>query len=260
MISVPPGARLVVDPAELEAHFSDRPEAHIYALADLEDPYWSGSSWYRRGDAVVGLVAMPDGAGLAVYAVSTLDPAGSVELLAELAPQLPGGLLITGPSGMSAGLRRHREIVWEGPHLRYHLVDASMIPEHDPIVVTLGAGDLAALETLYGTEPGAAFFMPHMLGDDTFVGVWEHDRLVAAAGTHVVSERQGIAAIGSVYCHPAYRGRGFGRLVSAGAVRCLGGRVQTVGLNVSASNRPARSIYESLGFHEVLRYDEAELA
>ena len=199
---------LIEDPAELAAHFSDHRGIHLYALADLEEPFWTPSRWYRRGAAVVGVVSMPDGDGAAVYAVATISPEAALDLLVDLLPELPSGQLVTGPVGLAAAVGAERPMAWHGPHLRYRLTDPTQVPPRIDEVVDLGRGDLAELEALYATEPNAAFFRPHMLDDETFVAVRRLGRLVSAAGTHVVSEAQGVAAIGAVYTHPDHRGGG----------------------------------------------------
>ena len=259
-MKTPDGARLVTDPDELEAFYSDRRAAHVYALVDLEEPFWEGSSWFRRDDAVAGVVALPNGEGLAVYSVSTKDPEGSAELVCELAPDLPTGLLITGPSHVETALEQVRPIVRMGPHVRYELTDPSAVPEPRADLVTLGPDDEAEVQALYDSDPGAAFFLPHMLADRSFVGVRVDGVLVAAAGTHVLSERQRVAAIGAVYTRPDHRGRGHGEAVTAGVVHQLAGRIDVVALNVHADNAAARTIYERIGFSPILDYAEAELA
>lgn len=256
----PAGARLVTDPGELVRFFADRTAAHVYALADLDEPFWSGSRWYRRGDAVVGLIGLPSGDGLACYSVATRDPAATLDLLADLAPGLPSGLLITGPVGLAETLAAVRPLTWHAPHVRYELVEPSVLPVSDPRVRPLGPADLAGLRTLYDADPGAVFFLPHMLDDGTFVGVWAEGALVAAAGTHVLSRGRGVAAIGAVYTAPAHRGRGLGRAVTAAVARELVPLVATIGLNVAAANASARHVYESIGFTPILTYEEAELA
>lgn len=256
----PAGARVVDDTAELAEFFGDRRAVHIYALADLDEPFWSASRWYRRGDGVVGLVGLPSGQGVACYAVSTRDPAGSLDLLVDLAPSLPSGLLITAPVGLADALGPVRPLVWDATLVRYELTDPSRLPAVDERVVPLGPDDVDELVELYDTEPDAVFFLPHMLDDRTFVGVREGGRLVAAAGTHVLSTGRGVAALGAVYTAPDARGRGLGRAVTAAVTRRLVGRVATVGLNVLTTNVAARRIYDSIGFAAVLEYDEAELA
>lgn len=256
----PPGAVVVTDPDELVEHYADDRAIHIYALVDLEEPYWTPSRWYRRGDAVVGVVSMPDGAGDAVYAVSTADPAAALGLVVDVLAELPSGQLITGPEGLAEAVSARRGVSWHAPHLRYELSDRSRLPDRRPDLVDLGRGDLDELVGLYATEPGAAFFLSHMLDDDTFVGIRHDGRLVAAAGAHVVSERQRLAAIGAVYTHPEHRGAGFGAAVTAGVVHRLGDRVDLIGLNVAEANTAARAVYERLGFTAIWRYEECGLA
>ena len=255
----PDGTRIVADPDELATFFGDCVAAHIYALADLEEPFWSGSRWYRRGDAVVGLIGLPSGEGLACYCVATRDPAGTLALIADLAPHLPPGLLVTGPAGLAEALAVVRPLTWHAPHVRYELVDAGALPGPDPRVEPLGASDVGELTALFDADPGAVFFLPHMLDDGAFVGVRSEGRLVAAAGTHVLSERFGVAAIGAVYTAPSARGQGLGRAVTAAVARHLRPRVTTIGLNVAAANAAARRIYASIGFTDILTYEEAEL-
>ncbi len=258
---VPTGARIVSDPDELRDFYSDAPAVHLYALVDLELPWWPLSRWYRRGDAVVGLISDTPGLLLTAYAVSTRDPAGSIALLAELVPSLPSGLLLTGPTGMVAACTARRPVAWSGPHHRYELVDRPVVEHgHTAEVDALGPADLADLVALYASEPGAAFFLPSMLDDATFVGVRQDGVLVAAAGTHLISASRRLAAIGAVYVRPSARGSGLGAAVTSGVIARLDRRVDTIGLNVAADNTPAITIYERLGFRRVLDYDEVQLA
>lgn len=259
-VPVPAGASVVDDPRALAALFSDRPAVHLYALGDLDEPFWSASRWYRRGDAVVGAVGLPDDEGTAAYAMSTRDPDGTLTLLAELAPALPSGLLVVGEVGAAEALRAVRPLVWDGPHQRYELVAPASVPAPDDRVVPLGPAAVDELRSLYASEPGAAFFRSHMLVADSFVGIRVGGRLVAASGTHVVSERHGVAAIGAVFTHPDHRGRGLGRAVTAGTIHRIVDRVAVIGLNVASGNTAARRIYESIGFTPIHDYEEAELA
>jgi ribosomal protein S18 acetylase RimI-like enzyme len=153
-----------------------------------------------------------------------------------------------------------RPLTWHAPHVRYELVDPGALPPPDPLVEPLGAGDLADILALYDGDPGAVFFLPHMLDDGAFVGVRDDGVLVAAAGTHVLSTTHRVAALGAVYTAPSHRGRGLGRSVTTAVTRQLLPRVGTIGLNVAAANLPARRIYESIGFTAILSYEEAELA
>ncbi len=264
-VPIPSGARRVEDRDELLRFFSDDRAVHLYPLVDLDEPFWSASRWFRRGDAVVGVVATPGDGIITATGVSTRDPVGSSELLAEVATHLPAGLMLTGPTGMAAAIGGRRGVGYSGSHVKYELVDRGAVPAPDARLVPLGddgvAADVARLERLYAIEPGAAFFLPSMIGDRSFVGLVGADgELEAAAGTHLLSESQRLAAIGSVYVRPARRGAGLGRIVTAGAIARIVDRCDVIGLNVATDNVPARRIYESLGFRNVLEYEEAVLA
>ena len=255
--------RVVDDPAELRRFYADRPEAHLYALADLEEPYWSASTWYRRGDAVVGVVGLPDPGSTTIYAVSTRAPDATLQLLTELAHHLESGVLITAPLGLGRALEAIGPVAWHRRYRRFVLESVEGLPDVadiDEPIVPLGTDDRAEIETLYATDPGAAFFLPNMLEDDSFVGIREGGELVAVAGTHVLSETQRLAAIGGVLTKPTHRGRGFGRAVSAAVIERIRPRVDLIGLNTAIRNAAALRVYESLGFVPVLDYEEAEPA
>ena len=48
-----------------------------------------------------------------------------------------------------------------------------------------------------------------------YYGVRRGTRLIAAAGTHVISPQSGIAAVGNVYTHREYRGQGLAKVVTS---------------------------------------------
>lgn len=257
------GIRVVDDPGELAELFERDRHNHVYALADLEEPYWSASTWWRRGDAAFGLVGLPDGGGTferVVYAVSSADPEGTLALSRELVGEIPAAL-VTGVRGIATVFAdAGRRLVWQRGYHRFHLCDRAAVPGPSPAVVPLGAADANDALALYETAPGAAFFLPSMLEDDSFVGVRDSDELVAIAGTHVLSERHGVAGIGAVFVHPDARGRGLGAAVTAGVIHRIGDRVATIGLNCTDTNGPARAIYLAMGFIETLGYEECEIA
>ncbi len=249
----------VGDPGELEEFFSDDRRVHVYALCDLEEPFWSASSWWREGDGVVGVIGLPDGAPT-VYAVATRDPDASLRLLDHVIADLPARTLITGPTGTADVVERRRGAAWAGLHHRYVLVDrARCLAAGSLDVEPLGPEHADELRAFYDSVPGAAFFLASMLVDDT-VGIRRDDRLVAAAGTHVCSRSKEVAAIGSVLTDPARRGEGLGARVTAGVVARAGEEVGTIGLNCAAENAVAQRLYERLGFESIHDYEEAEIA
>jgi GNAT superfamily N-acetyltransferase len=147
-------------------------------------------------------------------------------------------------------IRKYATVASAQPMLRMAWARTTL-PPVDPVARRLGADDVPAVERLYadGADHGESpdFFYPSMLTDGVFFGVFEDDALVAAAGTHLVSEDEDAAAIGNIYTRRDRRGRGYGRIVTSAVIDELKG-IRTIGLNVKAGNLPAIRLYESLGF------------
>ena len=92
-------------------------------------------------------------------------------------------------------------------------------------------------------------FHRRQLETGPFYGAYREGELVAVAGVHVLSESASMAAIGNVFTHPAHRGQGFGRKVSAQVIRGLRSMgIQTIVLNVAKENYAAVHLYQDLGF------------
>lgn len=248
----------VADADELAVLFKLDPETHLYGLADLEEPFWSASSWYRRGDAAVGLVSLGDD-WVTGYAMSRVDPEGGLRLFGEVQDRLPPHTWVTGPVGMAEYLGSGiRKISPKGLHLRM-ILDGTDRLAPDRGVVALSRADVDAVLDLHAADPGQTFWHPTMLAANPFVGIWDGDRLVASAGTHVASETHGVAAIGAVITRPSHRGQGLAGAVLSTLCRLLWGRYATIGLNVEVANSPAVALYDGLGFRRAFQYEEVEL-
>jgi ribosomal protein S18 acetylase RimI-like enzyme len=122
------------------------------------------------------------------------------------------------------------------------------------------ANHLPDLVELYncrdGLEKEGTFFAPAQVVDGVYVGVRSHGRLVAAAGTHLINRSESVAAMGNVFCLPAYRGQGLGAKVASAVVNALLKEgIRTIGLNVGPQN-PAARLYRRLGFLKADLYIE----
>ena len=115
--------------------------------------------------------------------------------------------------------------------------------------------DVDALNRLYQLGFGAGF-PPAVLREGVYYGIRAGGRLVAAAGTHVVSPAYGIAVVGNVMTHADYRGRGYAKIVTCAVTRDLLDVVPRVALNVYAENTPAVAAYSRLGYREHCRLVE----
>ena len=249
--------REVESPSELTELMSADRETHLYGLADLEEPFWSNSKWYREGPAIVGLVST-GGTWSTGYAMSRLAPEETLALLADIQESMPAGTWITGPTGMFRAITRVRRVRDIGPHWRMTLENLVDV-DGASAAVSLGPDDLEAVADLHGSDVGSAFFLPEMLELNPYVGIWEEGRLVASAGTHVVSRTHGVAAIGALITRPSHRGRGLAARALSALCSRLVGDFGTIGLNVETGNTAALRLYNRLGFRRVFQYEEIEV-
>ena len=124
-------------------------------------------------------------------------------------------------------------------------------PRTHGATLRLGPADLHAVRGLY--QDGATrkeipdFFDDSMVETGIYHGVRDAGRLVAVAGTHVVTPA--VAAVGNVYVRHDARGRGLAGRVTAAVARDLQARgIRTIVLNVRQDNTAAIKVYERLGF------------
>jgi ribosomal protein S18 acetylase RimI-like enzyme len=223
-----------------------------YAIADLDEPFRRYASVSVRGDAVVLVLRHP-----AFSAICTHGSARDVaRLLAEA--ELPGECHFLVRLSHRAALARQYRVDGHEMLRMYVTARAFRRPAETTVVADrLGPDDVEALAALYAGYDESAFH-PDQVGSGVFYGVRDgHGRLLAAAGTHVVSRRYGIAAVGNIYTLPEARGHGYGRAVTAAVVAgLLDGLVDLVILNVAPENAAARRVYEGLGFRTRCRYWE----
>jgi predicted GNAT family acetyltransferase len=111
--------------------------------------------------------------------------------------------------------------------------------------VVLSESDAPAMLALAGlTQPGPFGPLTHQLG--SYLGIKVDSRLVAMAGQRFrLPDHQEISA---VCTHPDWRGRGFARLLVTRLAASIHDAGLTPFLHVLASNTPAISLYERLGF------------
>lgn len=253
--------------ARLERFLRANAPAQIYALADLDDAFWPATRWFasvRADGEIAALCLLLEKLALPiVHAVAEPGDPETLELVAELGPSLPGTFFVNLPLGFAEKLERSHTIHPRVEFAKMWLPDGRALGG-DPVpgIVPLGpehAGELAdfyAHRALRADESHGRFFEPYMLALCPWFALRERGELVSVAGVHVFSRRYGVAALGNVATVPERRGRGLARAVCARLCRELFAAVPLVGLNVAAANEAARACYRSLGFREVLRYEE----
>lgn len=257
------------DRDELEAFLRRDAEAHVYALADLDDVFWPDTRWFaaREGAGLSAVCLVLDKLSLPIlYAIAPAGDTAMRSLLAWLRPTLPERVFATLGLGLGAELAVDFDVDSHGEFLKMALDDAAPLaaPERAGIE-RLGVAQLDELRAFYAhdaytpEERHGRFFEPYMLELGPWFGVREAGRLVSVAGVHVVSARTSVAALGGIATRPDRRGRGLARALTTTLCRALREQVRLVGLNVAAANASAIRCYRSVGFREVCRYEEMEL-
>jgi ribosomal protein S18 acetylase RimI-like enzyme len=125
------------------------------------------------------------------------------------------------------------------------------------LVRRLVEADAADLNRLYAIEEDGLRYSGRQVVEGVYYGAHNRGRLVAAAGTHIFSSREGVGVIGNVFTHPDFRGRGLGSAVTAAVAAHLLKTCNLIVLNVDPANRTARHIYDNLGFKDTGRLVEA---
>jgi len=123
-------------------------------------------------------------------------------------------------------------------------------------VIRLTENDLDEMLSLYEEGYRDNWFNARMLQKKQYFGLRIENRLLSIAGIHVYSEKYKVAALGNIVTHPLYRGKGFGKSVTARLCRSLFEHVDNIGLNVKADNAAAIAMYRKLGFEIVGSYYE----
>jgi GNAT superfamily N-acetyltransferase len=248
----------IADPAEIRTILHTDSVWCIYALGDLAPHLFAHTVWFRSDNTPPALLMLYCGFNPPV--LFALGEAEKVRpLLAELGHE--GDMYLHVRPEILPLLGDGYEIVELDFMWRMRLARAGYRPAPTGESVRLGPADVPALERLYadGASAGESphFFLPAMVAEGVFFGIYEDGELIAAAGTHLVVPAEGVAAIGNIYTRRDRRGRGLGaRTTSAVVNELLQWGMATVALNVNQANGPAIRVYERLGFGRYCAYHE----
>jgi len=142
-----------------------------------------------------------------------------------------------------------------GPPMVRMWVDRARFRPYPAEVRRLLPIDIGDLNRLY--QLGFASWLPSSaIGDGVYYGMRVGGRLVAAAGTHVISRQARLAVVGNVLTHVDYRGRGYATAVTGAVTADLLRSCDQVVLNVRSDNPPALQAYRRLGYAEHVRFEE----
>jgi GNAT superfamily N-acetyltransferase len=142
-----------------------------------------------------------------------------------------------------------------GPQMVRMHVDRAGFRPYPAAVERLLPVEVGELNRLY--QLGFAAWLPSgAVAEGVYFGIRAGGRLVAAAGTHVVSREARMGVVGNVMTHAEYRNRGFAKAVTSAVTAELLRYCDDVVLNVRADNPPAIAAYLALGYVEHCRFEE----
>ena len=239
-------ARAVSDRAEIAGFLrTDRLYA-AYALGDLDGPNRGRTAWAMaydddgRASALVmhheGLVPQP------LFLMGAPD--GCRTILEHVLK--PRDAYLQGTELHEAAIQDLYELDAPLRMLRMVVDRRTFQPFAGP-AERLNGLDIDDLNRLYqlGFRAG---FPASVLEDGVYYGVRVRGRLVSAAGTHAINQREGLAVVGNVMTHTDFRGHDFAKMVTSAVTAELLDRVPDVALNVHADNDPAVAAYSRLGY------------
>ncbi len=246
-------ARATADRALLRG-FLERDRLYAaYAICDLEDREFARTRW---GVAFAGGAPVAVGmeySGMSpqpLFLMGRSDGLGAI-LRDVLRPRT--AYVAALPEAMPAVDAHYR--IEGGPPMVRMWVDRGRFRPYPADVRRLLPVEIGELNRLY--QLGFASWLPSSaIGDGVYYGIRIGGRLVAAAGTHVISPTARLAVVGNVLTHVEHRGRGYATAVTGAVTAELLRTCDQVVLNVRADNPPALQAYRRLGYAEHVRFEE----
>ena len=246
-------ARLTTDRDALHAFLAQDRLYAAYAICDLEDREFDRTRWGAAydGDQMVAVGLEYTGpTPQPLFVMGRTDGIGAV--LRDVIR--PRAAYIAARQEMLPSIEAHYRVD-PGPQMVRMWVDRSHFKPYPATVQRLLPVEIGELNRLY--ELGFASWLPATaIADGVYYGMRVNGRLVAAAGTHVISHAARLAVVGNVLTHMDYRGRGFATAVTGAVTAELLRSCDQVVLNVRADNPPAINAYRHLGYSEHARFEE----
>jgi ribosomal protein S18 acetylase RimI-like enzyme len=224
-----------------------------YALCDLEDREFARTRWGVAFEAGQPVSVVLEYGGLTPQPLFVMgDAEGIAAILREvIRPRL---VYLAAEETLLPAIERLYRID-TGPQMVRMFVNRQMFaPVHGP-ALRLAPVDIVDLNRLYGL--GFSGWLPaESIANGIYYGVRAAGRLVAAAGTHVISPQARLGVVGNVMTHVDFRRRGYAKLTTSNVTQELLRTCDEVVLNVRSDNPPAIAAYRALGYREYCRFEE----
>jgi ribosomal protein S18 acetylase RimI-like enzyme len=226
-----------------------------YALGQLDPVLFRLTDWWiARGSGRDALMLHSRGGlGNATFA---LGESGALEALLMTHPG-PRQTFLTCEVHHVETVARYFDLEHRQTMIRMLVTPDEFVETGEEIAVRrLTGADARAINSLYRADGVPSYYSPRQIDESVYFGAEREGRLVAIAGTHVISPASGIAVVGNVYTHPNYRGRHLAQATTRAVTSRLLRTCRDVVLSVDPTNSPAVRAYERLGYREVARLVE----
>jgi ribosomal protein S18 acetylase RimI-like enzyme len=245
--------RTVADKAILREFLESDRLLAAYALCDLEEREFARTRWGGAfdGDRLVSIAL--EYSGLTPQPLFVMGKPDGVEAILRDVVRPRAAYVATLAETLPAVESLYR--LDPGPPMVRMWVDRSRFRPFPAEVRRLLPSDIGDLNRLY--QLGFASWLPSSaIAEGVYYGMRVGGRLVAAAGTHVISRQARLAVVGNVLTHVDYRGRGYATAVTGAVTADLLRTCDQVVLNVRSDNPPALQAYRRLGYAEHVRFEE----
>jgi ribosomal protein S18 acetylase RimI-like enzyme len=246
-------ARVTTDRALLRSFLEQDRLYAAYAICDLEEREFSRTRWglaWDRDEPIALVLEYNGPTPQPLFVMGRVD--GITAVLRDLIR--PRVAFVAAPAGMLPAIETAYQVD-PGPSMVRMWVDRARFQPYPSTVQKLLPVEIGDLNRLY--QLGFASWLPaSTIAEGVYYGLRVNGRLVAAAGTHVISRIARLAVVGNVLTHTDFRGRGFATAVTGAVTAELLRTCDQVVLNVRADNPPALNAYRRLGYAEHVRFEE----
>jgi GNAT superfamily N-acetyltransferase len=246
-------ARPTTDRALLRTFLEEDALFAAYALCDLDAREFPRTRWGAAFEGERLLAVALEYTGFAPQPLFVMgEPDGVAAVLRDvIRPR--AAYLATLPANLAAAGRIYR--IAAGPPMVRMWVDRASFRPAPGASARLLPSEIGDLNRLYNL--GFTTWLPaEAVANGVYHGIRLGGRLVAAAGTHVISPEARLAVVGNVMTHDSHRNRGFAKITTSAVTAELLRTCDRVVLNVRADNPPAIAAYLALGYREHVRFEE----
>jgi ribosomal protein S18 acetylase RimI-like enzyme len=245
--------RALRDREQIRALLEVRRPYAAYALGQLDPVLFRQTEWWTAARDDVSALALHSYGGLG-NATFVMGEAVALDALLQLHPG-PRHAFLTCEVHHVETVDRYFELEHRQTMIRMQATPDGF-RKSDVDAVRLVGRDVREINALYRSDGVPSYYTPRQIDESVYFGVRRDERLVAIAGTHVISPGSGIAVVGNVYTHPQHRGQGLAQVTTSAVTELLLRTCREVVLSVDPTNMPAVRAYERLGYREVARLIE----